>query len=93
MRALDLPWISLQSDIWTSSNHISYVCLMGSWFTVALDGTMKLEHAVLAFEEFPDESHTGKNIARWLKTTMALFDIENRDVILFSPDGARYIFV
>lgn len=61
---------------------------MGSWFTVALDGSLKLEHAVLAFEEFPDESHSGKNIAKWLKATMAMFSIEKRDVILFSPDGA-----
>ena len=49
---------------------------------------LELANIVLAFEAFPYKRHTGLNIAKWIKSSLARVGLELGDVVMMVPDGA-----
>ena len=86
------PFISLQTDMWTTRDmRESYASLNGSFITRkhGIGGTSEyaLVQAQLAFRKFPYLRHTGAKILLWIRAELKILGLTEADVVVIVPDG------
>ena len=62
--------VSFTTDMWTGSDHESYICLTAHWFTP----DWQLQHALLDIVLCTDR-HTGENLIEWIKQVLHANDL------------------
>ncbi|KAK7236215.1 hypothetical protein SO694_00060248 [Aureococcus anophagefferens] len=86
VRAAGGACVSWQLDMMTSCG-VAYVTLNLSFVDDEKSGFVH-KNVQLAYEEFPEGPHTGKNIATWIANTLALHGIDIENVGAPTIDGA-----
>ncbi|KAH8095552.1 hypothetical protein JL720_2860 [Aureococcus anophagefferens] len=86
VRAVGGACVSWQLDMMTSCG-VAYVTLNLSFVDDEKSGFVH-KNVQLAYEEFPEGPHTGKNIATWIANTLALHGIDIENVGAPTIDGA-----
>ena len=89
MRRYKRKSIGIIIDIYTDDHKkVSYIGVYGTWLEFCVDKGYKYCYYLLECCEFPRASHSGANIATFMREVFNTYGINLSDIILMCPDGA-----